>query len=248
MVVKKFPANDNTFMTSSFLVEQIMDKVSDYVLTINYYITGEAYTHYLPHTEEIMVLFVAVRTNIYQQCNTHDFTSLAYIVHGEDTSNLLIDPEGIMNRCTVTLQLIVNSLPPITPYPQRQHFGPSADVYRQWYPCLSSMPRRMFKACRSISVTCVFMLSKDSLNQYLTNTRPVHVDHDAFGVAGKGLASLVTGLRVQVISSDAPVTVSIRNIRVLPNTDIQVSSTTFHEDNTRKKTAGCSTTISKLRN
>jgi hypothetical protein len=79
------------------------------------------------------------------------------------------------------------------------------------------------------------MLSEDSLNQSLTNTRRVHVDCDAFGVVEKGLDSLMTGLRVQVTASDAPVTVSIRKLHVLPNTDIQVLSTKFLEDTTGKK-------------
>jgi hypothetical protein len=162
--------------------------------------------------------------NIYQQCDMKDFTSLAYIVHGEDTSNLLIDPEGILNIYTVMHQLIFDSEPHkrITHYPRHQHFAASTDVYKQSYPRLSSMPRQMFEACHSISVTCVSMLSKESLNQLLTNTRRVHVNRDMFDVVEKGLDSLMNDLRVQVAKSDAPVTVSIRNLRVLPNTNIQV--------------------------
>jgi hypothetical protein len=56
-----------------------------------------------------------------------------------------------------------------------------------------------------------------------------------FDVVDNGLDRLMTGLRVQVETSDAPVTVYIPKLRVLPNTDIQVSSRKFREDITGKK-------------
>jgi hypothetical protein len=131
MDVRKVSAKDNELTSSLFLVGQIVGNVSESMLTINYYITGEAVTRYLPHTEERMVPFVAARTGIYQQCDTNDFASMAYIVHGEDTSNLLIHPEGILNTFTVVQHLlIVNSEPTKTPYPQCQHFAASEDVHR----------------------------------------------------------------------------------------------------------------------
>jgi hypothetical protein len=108
-------------------------------------------------------------------------------------------------------------------------------VYKHHYPRLSSMPRRMFEACRAISCTSVSMLSKGAINQSLSNTRRVHVEKDIFAVIEKGIDELTKYLHVKVATTDIPVTVSIRQLRVLPNTDVQVASTKFRNLNKGRK-------------
>jgi hypothetical protein len=75
------------------------------------------------------------------------------------------------------------------------------------------------------------MLSKGAINQSLSNTRRVHVEKDMFAVIEKGIDELTKDLHVNVATTDAPVTVSIRQLHVLPNTDVQVASTKFHDLN-----------------
>jgi hypothetical protein len=51
----------------------------------------------------------------------------------------------------------------------------------------------------------------------------------------KGIDELTKDLHVKVAKTDAPVTVSIRQVRVLPNTDVQVSATKFRDLNKGRK-------------
>jgi hypothetical protein len=75
------------------------------------------------------------------------------------------------------------------------------------------------------------MLSKGAINQSLSNTRCVHVDKDIFAVIEKGIDELTKYVHVKVATTDLPVTVSIHQLHVLPNTDVQVASTKLHDLN-----------------
>jgi hypothetical protein len=75
------------------------------------------------------------------------------------------------------------------------------------------------------------MLSKGAINQSLSDTRRVHVEKDIFAVIEKGIDELTKYLHVKVATTDVPVTMSIRQLRVLPNTDVQFASTKFRDLN-----------------
>jgi hypothetical protein len=51
----------------------------------------------------------------------------------------------------------------------------------------------------------------------------------------KGINHVTRNLRVAVAQSDVPVTVSIRKLRVLQNTDVKLSSTKYRDSNKGKK-------------
>jgi hypothetical protein len=235
-VVRKVAAIDPQFCQFTFEVGQIVEKLSETDVTINYFATGKTTIRtYLPLLPESLIPYAAIKTNVYQKCKTSDFRSLAYVVHAEKKDKLLVDPEGILNTYTVTYQYIVGRNSSIIPYPSRQHFASAADVYAHSYPRLASMPRRMFEACRAISSTSVSMLSRGAINQALCNTRRVHVERDIFEVVEKEINYVTRNLRVAIAQSDVPVTVSIRKLRVLENTDVQVSSTKYRDKNEGKK-------------
>jgi hypothetical protein len=227
-VVRKVAAIDPQFCQFTFEVGQIVEKLSETDVTINYFATGKTTIRtYLPLLPENLLPYTAIKTNVYQKCKTSGFRSLAYIVHAEKKDKLLVDPEGILNTYTVTYQYIVGRNSSIIQYPSRQHFASAADVYARSYPRLASMPRRMFEACRAISSVSVSMLSRGAINQAMYNTRRVHVERDIFEVVEKDKNYVTRNLRVLIAQSDVPVTVSIRKLRVLKNTNIQVSSTKY---------------------
>jgi hypothetical protein len=148
---------------------------------------------------------------------------------------MLVDPEGIMNTYIVASQYIVGRDPSVVPFPPNQNLSSSSQVYKHHYPCLSSMPRRMFEACQAIICTSVSIISKGEINQSLSNTRRVHVEKDIFAVIEKGIDELTKYVHVKVAKTDVPVIVSIRQLRVLPNTDVQVASTKFRDLNKGRK-------------
>lgn len=235
-VIRRNVAVDERFPHFQFKVGQIVDKMSETDITVNYFATEEQCIHaHLPGTPELLIPFTALKTDIYEKCNTREFVSLAYVDHIENKAEMLVDPEGIMNTYIVASQYIVGRDPSVVPFPPNQHFSSSAQVYKHHYPRLSSMPRRMFEACRAISCTSVSMLSKGAINQSLSNTRRVHVEKDIFAVIEKGIDELTKDLHVKVATTDVPVTVSIRQLRVLPNTDVQVASTKFRDLNKGRK-------------
>jgi hypothetical protein len=188
-----------------------------------------------PGTPELLVPFTALKTNIYEKCKTHKFVSLAYIDHIENKAYMLVYPEGIINTYILASQYIVGRDPSIVPLPPNQHFSSSDQVYTHHYPRLSSMPRRMFEACRNISCTSVSMLSKGAINQSLSNNRRVHLEKDTFAVIEKGINELTQDLHVKLATTDVPVTASIYQLRIIPNTDVQVASTKFRDLNKGSK-------------
>jgi hypothetical protein len=146
-----------------------------------------------------------------------------------------VDPEGIFTPLCVTHQYVVECNPSTIPCPETQHFPRSAGVYQRMYARLSSMPRRICEVCRAISSISVSMLLKGAINQLLTNARRVHVERDIYGVVDKGIGLLTKDLQVDVSKGDVLVTVSIRKLRVLANTDIQVSSTKCRDKKNGRK-------------
>jgi hypothetical protein len=228
-VIRRNFAVDKRFPHFQFKVGQIVDKMSETDITVNYFATEEQCIHaHLPGTPDLLIPFTALKTDIYEKCNTHEFVSLAYFDHIENKAEMLVDPEGIMNTFIVASQNIVGCDPSVVPFPPNQHFSSSVQVYKHHYPRLSSMPCRMFEACRAISYTSVSMLSKGAITQYLSNTRCVHVEKDIFAVIEKGIDELTKYLNVKVATTDVPVTVSIHQ---LPNTDVQVAFTKFRDLN-----------------
>jgi hypothetical protein len=219
-----------------FKVGKIVDKMSETDITVNYFATEEQCIRaHLPGTPELPIPFTALKTDIYEKCNTHEFVSLAYINHIDNKAEMLVDPEGIINTYIVTSQYIVGRDPSVVPFPLKQHFTSSAQVYKHHYPHLSSIPHRMSEARRAISCTSVSMLSKGAISQSLSNTRRVHVEKEIFAVIEKGIDELTKYLNVKVATNDVPVTVSIRQLRVLPNNDVQVASTKFRDLNKGRK-------------
>jgi hypothetical protein len=163
-VIRRNVAVDERFPHFQFKVGHIVDKMSETDLTVNYFATDEQCIHaHLPGTPELLIPFTALKTYIYEKCNTHKFVSLAYIHHIENKTEMLVDPEAIMNTYIVGSQYIVGRDPSVVPFPPNQRFSSSAQVYKHHYPRLSSMPRRMFEACRTISCTSVSMLSKGAI-------------------------------------------------------------------------------------
>jgi hypothetical protein len=193
-----------------------------------------AINNYLPETRNIIVPFTSLRTNIYQKCKTSEFQSLACVVHGNLKVELLVDPEGLLNTYVVTHQYVVECNPSTIPYPEREHFPSSADVYRRLCPRLSSMPRRMFEVCCAIISTSISILSKGAIKS-LTNTRRVYVEREIYDVIDKGIKLLIKDLHVAVSKGDVLVTVSIRELCILANTEIQLSSTKYQDNNSGRK-------------
>jgi hypothetical protein len=179
VVIRRPVSVDKRFPRFQFKVVQIVEKMSETDSTVNYFATEEqCILAHLPGTPELLIPFAALKTDIYEKCKTHEFVSLAYIDHIENKADMLVVPEGIMNIYIVANQYIVGCDRSVVPFPPNQHLSSSAQVYKHHYPRLSSMPRRMFGACRDISCTSVSMLSKGAINQSLSNTRRVHVEKD----------------------------------------------------------------------
>jgi hypothetical protein len=95
-----------------------VDKRSETDIAVNYFATEEQCIRaHLPGTPELLVPFAALKTDIYEKCKTHEFVSLAYIYHIESNSDMLVDPEGIMNTYLVASQYIVGRDPSVVPFP-----------------------------------------------------------------------------------------------------------------------------------
>jgi hypothetical protein len=176
-VIRRTVAVDERLPHFQFKVVQLVDKISETYITVNYFATEEQCIRaHLPGTPELLIPFTALKTDIYEKCKTREFISLAYIDHIENKAYMLVDPEGIMNNYIVASQYIIGRDPSFVPFPPNQHFSSSAQVYKHHYHRLSSMPRRMFEACWASSCTSVSMLSKGAINQSLRNNRRVHVE------------------------------------------------------------------------
>jgi hypothetical protein len=176
-IIRRTVAVDERFLHFQFKVGQIVKKMSERDITVNYVATEKICIRaHLPGTPELMVPFIALKTDIYEKCKTHEFISLAYIDPTDNKVDMLVDPEGIMNTYIVASQYIVGCDPSVVPFPPNQHFSSSAQVYKHHYHRLTSMPRRMFEVCRDISCISVPMISKGAVNQSLSNTRCRHVE------------------------------------------------------------------------
>jgi hypothetical protein len=82
LVVRKVAVIDPQFCPFTFEVGQIVDKLSETDVTINYFSTGKTTIRtYLPMLPESLLTYTAIKTNVYQKCKTSDFRSLAYVVH-----------------------------------------------------------------------------------------------------------------------------------------------------------------------
>jgi hypothetical protein len=81
-VVSKVAIIDPQFCQFTFEVWQIVEKLSERDVTINYFATGEMILRtYDPLLPESLLLYTSIKTNMYQKCETSDFLSLSYIVH-----------------------------------------------------------------------------------------------------------------------------------------------------------------------
>jgi hypothetical protein len=81
-VVRKVAIIDPQFCQFIFEAGQIVEKLSETDVTINYFATGETTLRtYLPLLPDILPLYTTIKTNVYQKCKTGDFRYLAYVVH-----------------------------------------------------------------------------------------------------------------------------------------------------------------------
>jgi hypothetical protein len=79
-VVRKVAVINPQFCQFTFEVGKIVEKLSEKDVTINCFTTGETTLRtYLPLLPESLLLHTTIKTNVYRQCKTSDFRSLAYI-------------------------------------------------------------------------------------------------------------------------------------------------------------------------
>jgi hypothetical protein len=169
--------------------------------------------------------YIAVKTNIYQQVSTSNICSLAYLVHAENKQKLLVDPKGLLNIFTVDRQIILGCDPAVVPIVKKKVVLCAADVFQKTCPNSSSMPCRMFEACRAVSVTGFSMLSRQTIAQALQNTRRVHIDKDIWTIIDGYLSDVLNNLAVKVTTCDSVVTTNFRQVKVLFDDDVEITST-----------------------
>jgi hypothetical protein len=81
-IITRAVAVDERFPQFQFKVGQIVDKISETDITVNYFATEEQCIRaHLPVMPELLIPFTALKTDIYEKCNTHELVSLAYIDH-----------------------------------------------------------------------------------------------------------------------------------------------------------------------
>jgi hypothetical protein len=119
LVVRNAATIDRQFSQLTFEVGQIVEKISETDVTINYFTTGETTIRiYLPLIPESLLSYTAIKKNLHQKCKTSEFRSLAYIGYAENKDKLLVTPEGILNTYTVTHQYTIGCNPPSLHNPQ----------------------------------------------------------------------------------------------------------------------------------
>jgi hypothetical protein len=158
---------------------------------------------------------------------------LSYLVHSENKQKLLVDPKGLLNTFTVDRQLILGCDPTVVPIVNNEVVSCAVDVFQKNYPNLSIMPRRMFEACRAVSVTGFSMLSIQTIAQALQNTRRVHIDKDVWKIINGYLSDVLNDLAVNVPICESVVTTNFRQVKVLFNDDVEITSTKYR-DNSQK--------------
>jgi hypothetical protein len=233
--ILKKPVTDSAMTQIPFKVGQITDVTSSTELKVNWFMTGDSIRDYAGgenHDEDDMC-YVAVKTNIYQQVSTSDICSLAYIVHADNKQKLLVDPKGLLNTFTVDRQLTLGCDPAVVPIVYNEVVSCAADVFQKTYPNLSRMPCRMFEACRAVSVTGFSMLSRQTIAQALHNTRCFHIDKDVWTIIDGYLTDVLNNLSVKVPTCDSVVTTNFRQVKVLFNDDVEITSTKYR-DNSEK--------------
>jgi hypothetical protein len=120
---------DERFPHFQFKVRQIVDKMSETDITVNYFATEEQCIRaQLPGTPELLIPFTALKTDIHEKCKTHKFISLAYIDHIENKADMLVYPEGIMNTYIVASRYIVGCDLSVVQFPPNQHLSSSVTL------------------------------------------------------------------------------------------------------------------------
>jgi hypothetical protein len=67
-------AIDERFPQFQFKVGQIVDKISETDITVNYFATEEQCIRaHLPGTPELLIPYTVLKTDIYEKCKTHEF-------------------------------------------------------------------------------------------------------------------------------------------------------------------------------
>jgi hypothetical protein len=233
-IVKK-PITDAAMTPIPFKVGQITDATTSTELKVNWFTTGDSIRDYAggENNYEEDMCYIAVKTNIYQQVSTSDICSLAYLVHADNKQKLLVDPKGLPNTFTVDRQLILGCNPAVVPVVNKELVSCAVDVFQKTYPNLSSMPCRMFEARRAVSVTGFSMLSRQTIAQALQNTRSVHIDKSVWTIINGYLFDVLNNLSVKVPTCDSVVTTNFRQVKVLFNDDVEITSTKYR-DNSQK--------------
>jgi hypothetical protein len=91
----------------------------------------------------------------------------------------------------------------------------------------------MFEACRAVSVPGFSMLSRQTIVQALQNTRRVHIDKNVWTIIDGYLSDVLNDLAVKVPICDSVVTTNFRQVKVLFNDDVEITSTKYR-DNSQK--------------
>jgi hypothetical protein len=198
---------------------------------VNWFMTGDSIRDYAggENSDEEDMCYISVKTNIYQQVSTSNIFSLAYLLHADNKQKLLVDPKGLLNTFTVDRQLILGCDPAVVPIVNKEVVSCAVDVFQKTYPNLSSMPCRMFEACRAVSVTGFSMLSRQTIAQALQNTRRVHTDKDVWIIINGYLSDVLNYLAVKVPACDSVVTTDFRQVKVLFNDDVEITSTKYRD-------------------
>jgi hypothetical protein len=206
-IVKK-PVTDAAMTPIPFKVGQITDVTTSTELKVNWFMTGDSIRDYAggENNDEEDMCYIAVKTNIYQQVSTPDKCSLAYLVHADNNQKLLVYPNGLLNTFTIDMQLILGCDPTVVPIMNKEVVSCAVDVFQKTYPNLSSMPCRMFEACRAVSVTGFSMLSRQTIAQALQNMRRVHIEKDVWTIIDGYFSDVLNNLAVKVPTCDSAVT------------------------------------------
>jgi hypothetical protein len=207
---------------------------------VNWFMTGDSIRDYAggEHNEEEDMCYISVKTSIYQQVSTSDICSLVYLVHVDNKQKLLVDPKGLLNTFTVDRELILGCDTALVPIVNKEVVSCTVDVFQKTYPNLSSMPCRMFEACRSVYVTGFSMFSRQTIAQALQITCRVRIDKDVWTIIDSYLSDVLNNLTVKVPTCDSGATTNFRQVKVLFNDDVEITSTNTGTT-VRRRTKSC---------
>jgi hypothetical protein len=93
----------------------------------------------------------------------------------------------------------------------------------------------MFETCRAVFVTRFSILSRHTIAQALQNTCHVHIDKDVWTIIDGYLSDVLNNLAVKVLTCDSVVTTNFRQVKVLFNDDVEITSTKCRDNSQKAK-------------